>query len=316
MTEQLIREPEAVAALCARVAERIGIPADYVEKDFWVTEVLRGVVSAANENGLEIVFKGGTSLSKAFSLIHRFSEDVDMLAILPDALGDNPKTKLLKALVQGAAASTGLSPVTVPGATGSGAKRGARFHYKDQALTGGLSEGVFLEIGSRGGAMPANLMTVGSLLALHDPDTMNEFAEAQPVVVRVLSPCRTLVEKLVLLHTAHNSDDSEVARLGARHYYDVHQLLRNDSVIAELQFYGVEMLTRDVCTYSTKAGSAALGRPKGGFATSRAFTDSPHYAIVRKEYEQNVLGGLLWPTANKPSFEECLRTIKYFENQL
>jgi predicted nucleotidyltransferase component of viral defense system len=243
MTEQLIREPEAVAALSARVAERIGIPADYIEKDFWVTEVLRGVVSAANENGLEILFKGGTSLSKAFSLIHRFSEDVDMLAILPDALGDNPKTKLLKELVQGAATSTGLSPITVPGATGSGVKRGARFHYNDQELGVGLSQGVFLEIGSRGGAMPANLMTVGSLLALHEPDTMNEFAEAQPVVVRVLSPCRTLVEKLVLLHTAHNSDDSEVARLGARHYYDVHQLLRNDSVIAELQSYGVEMLT-------------------------------------------------------------------------
>lgn len=74
MTEQLVHDPAVVAALSAQVAARTGFPLSHIEKDFWVTEVLRGVVGAAN--GVEIVFKGGTSLSEAFSLIERFSEDV------------------------------------------------------------------------------------------------------------------------------------------------------------------------------------------------------------------------------------------------
>lgn len=165
MTEQLVHDPAAVGALSAQVASRTGIPLSHIEKDFWVTEVLRGVVGAANAGGIEIVFKGGTSLSKAFSLIERFSEDVDVLAILPAALGKGARDTILKSLVNGAATATGLPAVAVPSATSTGLKRGARFHYTEQSNTFGLSDGVFLEIGSRGGAMPATVMPIVSILA-------------------------------------------------------------------------------------------------------------------------------------------------------
>ncbi len=83
MMVRLVNDPDAVGVLAARVADEIGLPAEQVEKDFWVTEVLRGVTRSAGELGIEVVFKGGTSLSKAFRLIERFSEDVDVLVILP-----------------------------------------------------------------------------------------------------------------------------------------------------------------------------------------------------------------------------------------
>ncbi len=54
-----------------------------MEKDFWVTEVLRGVVGQASQEDITVIFKGGTSRSKAYRLIKCFSEDVDMLVVLP-----------------------------------------------------------------------------------------------------------------------------------------------------------------------------------------------------------------------------------------
>ena len=84
MTERLAADPAGVSVLAAQVADETGIPAAHVEKDFWVTEVLRGVVAGATAAQVVVVFKGGTSLSKAYRLIDRFSEDVDVLVVLPD----------------------------------------------------------------------------------------------------------------------------------------------------------------------------------------------------------------------------------------
>jgi hypothetical protein len=53
MTDRLVHDPDAVAALAARVADDIKLPAEQIEKDFWVTEVLRGVTRAASELGVE-----------------------------------------------------------------------------------------------------------------------------------------------------------------------------------------------------------------------------------------------------------------------
>jgi hypothetical protein len=59
-----------------------GIPAADIEKDVWVVEALRSVFRPVDR--ATVVFKGGTSLSKAYGIIERFSEDVDLL-VVPDA---------------------------------------------------------------------------------------------------------------------------------------------------------------------------------------------------------------------------------------
>lgn len=255
-------------------------------------------------------FKGGTSLSKAFSLIERFSEDVDMLVVLSPADSKGARDRILKELVAGAAEATGLDPTPVPDATSKGAKRGARFHYRPDAALGGMSSGVFLELRSRGGGLLATPLDVASLLATHAPNELADTVEIEPVTVRVLAPWRTLVEKLVLLHTAHSSDDPHVAIRGARHYYDVHQLLTRPEVLAGIHEHGIGILARDVCTYSRAADMAALDRPSGGFASSPAFDDGPHVTAARAEYDQRVLPVLLWPGASAPTFDECLAEVQ------
>jgi predicted nucleotidyltransferase component of viral defense system len=58
-----------------RAAEQFGVSEQFIEKDYYVTEILRIV---ACELGDKAMFKGGTSLSKGWNLISRFSEDIDL----------------------------------------------------------------------------------------------------------------------------------------------------------------------------------------------------------------------------------------------
>jgi hypothetical protein len=66
------------------IAHKVGLPAQIIEKDFWVTAILQAVFALPVAEHL--IFKGGTSLSKGWKLIERFSEDID-LAIDPVFLG-------------------------------------------------------------------------------------------------------------------------------------------------------------------------------------------------------------------------------------
>ena len=69
---KFIHEDKEFRALVNIVSRQTGIAAALVEKDYWVTHMLWGL----HQTGLAIWFKGGTSLSKGFGLIHRFSEDI------------------------------------------------------------------------------------------------------------------------------------------------------------------------------------------------------------------------------------------------
>ncbi len=83
-------DPDSLDALVATTADALGIDAACVEKDFWVIEVLRAatrevtvLAKDVREHPVQTIFKGGTSLSRAYGLIERFSEDVDLLVACP-----------------------------------------------------------------------------------------------------------------------------------------------------------------------------------------------------------------------------------------
>ena len=63
---------------CAQAAAQLGLPPASVEKDFWVCWILRELVNLP-EWGERLSLKGGTSLSKAWHVIERFSEDIDLV---------------------------------------------------------------------------------------------------------------------------------------------------------------------------------------------------------------------------------------------
>jgi len=76
MTEWLNLSDEERRDSITIVAEARGLPVNAIEKDWWVTVVLRAMFSTPY--GPSLLFKGGTSLSKGWNLIERFSEDIDL----------------------------------------------------------------------------------------------------------------------------------------------------------------------------------------------------------------------------------------------
>lgn len=71
-------DAETRAGLFAATAQRLGTTPRNVEKDFWVCWTLDALFNGAPASAPRLLFKGGTSLSKGFGLIRRFSEDIDV----------------------------------------------------------------------------------------------------------------------------------------------------------------------------------------------------------------------------------------------
>jgi Nucleotidyl transferase AbiEii toxin, Type IV TA system len=316
MSRLLRDELDVLEVYITRIAAATGIPAAHIEKDFWVTEVLRGVAVASQQTGCSIVFKGGTSLSKAHRLLQRFSEDVDLIAILP-AGGKTARDKTLKAFVEAASIATGIVPTVDPNSSTTGIKRTATFTYETARDTGILRPGVLMELGTRGGALPQRRLAIQSLITEH-AETVGlpiDFDEATPVSLLVLEPVRTLADKLVLLHHAATEGDDNRKTTTARHYYDVDRLLRNDQVIACLADSPMDVLAREVCEHSRSAGLPTADRPKGGFATSPAW-DPAKATIAMRAYRMTVLPNLVWPNSPTSTFEKCCQAVQNFASIL
>ena len=286
MSEQLRRNLDDLDALVARTAADRGLPAPYVEKDFWVTEVLRAatvdrVVAMPDDSTAPVtfLFKGGTSLSRVFGIVDRFSEDVDLLAVFPTGAAPNARHKVLKQVDTDVTTHLGLTKGDVGvGASTTGVKRYTTYHYPVTEYDEGLKEGVLLELGSRGGTYPAAAHGYRSMVAEYAitglgeaKDTWDEFAAFE---VNVLAPERTLLEKIAAVHDAAVRSDNATLLKHGRHFYDIDRLLNTPSVVDALDALGQDgfaELVEDINARSDDAGFSWSPRPDGGYANSPAF---------------------------------------------
>ena len=93
---KLHRDKEVFTQAILSTAEYFNIQEVFVEKDYWVTYVLKNL-SQSKYKGT-VVFKGGTSLSKAYRLINRFSEDIDLAIIQSKGASGNAIKNLIKSV--------------------------------------------------------------------------------------------------------------------------------------------------------------------------------------------------------------------------
>lgn len=244
MIRRLRDERDTLAEHLQDLQESTRLPSSQLEKDFWLTEALRGVAETADELGIPVYFKGGTSLSKVYGIIERFSEDVDVLVGLPKTgavMSANQRKRTLEQLANGAGAATGLTPVVDPAKTRKGDKRAVHLPYPEAGDHGlGMPplrpEGVMVELGRWGGSQPHQQTQLGSVLAGHADDLgLEPFEEQTPLTINVVDPVRTAVEKLLLLQTAAADPDEQRRRTVARHDYDVWCLLRHPPTSRQLQ---------------------------------------------------------------------------------
>lgn len=154
--DKYLHELDEFPDLLQIIAEETGILATLVEKDYWLMHVLYGL----QEQGFEFNLKGGTSLSKGYGAIKRFSEDIDIFIKPPATLQINPKSTSQTQIDKRREFYDQLcDQIKIPGIVSierdyefddqryyrSG---GIRLHYKSfTESVSGLKEGILLEAG-------------------------------------------------------------------------------------------------------------------------------------------------------------------------
>lgn len=235
-------------------ADRSGRPAHLLEKDVWVVWTLATLYGSAL--GEHLVFKGGTSLSKAYGVIRRFSEDVDLTydirTIAPDLVGEDddalPKNrgeerrwskevrKRLPEWVSGTAQPVIAKALAADSLAATIRVDGEKLFIDYEATTKGsgyVAPSVMLEFGARSTGEPASLRDVGCDAAGFVDGVV--FPSARP---RVMHAERTFWEKATAMHVFCLQQRLRGDRF-ARHWHDVARL--DDAGLAAAAFADREL---------------------------------------------------------------------------
>ena len=221
---------------------RMGLPAVAVEKDWWMVHTLSIIFSMTC--GTSLIFKGGTSLSKGWNLIQRFSEDIDLVldrAYLgfDGELSKGDIRRLRKASYEF------ITETFTKELNALFTKAGfMNIHIKNREVTNHdqdpliieiyypkltetdtyLKPGLLVEVGSRSLTEPFTLRTFGTIVS--ENYTEQPFADS-PITVPIVNPERTFLEKIFLLHEEFQrpQEKMRVDRL-TRHLYDIEKLMQ------------------------------------------------------------------------------------------
>ncbi|WP_118915379.1 nucleotidyl transferase AbiEii/AbiGii toxin family protein [Mycobacterium shigaense] len=308
-------DPEVFAATIVAAAEQLGVQPLAVEKDYWICEVLRGVVTAHRQ---QIVFKGGTSLEK-LRIIQRFSEDLDLL-VLGDYANLRAAKRAMEAILDTAASAIGADhrDRKSAGELGTATQKA----WLDLPLThsdhsSGLADprSILVELGQTGGPKPALQAQVESLLyrQLRATDLVGgQWDDLRPFEVTILHPGRTLIEKLLRVNNfvvdpAKRATLHGWPRIG-RQFYDIWALLGEPSVTTLLA--DTEMVS-DILASVFEVSQAYGGDhpiPDGGFAASEAFSRTGEFAKDLRREHDTAMDTLHYGT-ERPTFEEVLDRV-------
>ena len=244
--------------LFVTAAQRFGTTVQNIEKDFWVCWTLDALFHRLTADGPRLLFKGGTSLSKGYNLISRFSEDIDVTVFRADIgeaasvedLEQLSKTKRrqrldniksacqtyindtlqveLNAYAKQAMAAAGKDPAKlhiIPDPDDDD-KQSLLIYYPSIVETPGYVEPfVKIESGAKSALDPHETRTIVPYLAgdVRDGDALNV-----PGVITI-DPERTFLDKILILHGLPIFFGIHGRLYGngqmSRHYYDVHRMM-------------------------------------------------------------------------------------------
>ena len=236
-----------------QTAERMGLGLQIIEKDFWVCWALRELF-ALPDIGSMLIFKGGTSLSKAYRLIERFSEDVDV-SMDRAGLGFGDEASDPEAVISGKERrrridrlkeacrhkiDNELRPTmikTIETALGDAQdwsltvdeddpdRQTLLYSYPSslpEATGAYIRPAVKIEMGARSDHWPSDQVRIAPYVTEQFPEAF----ETTDFIVKVLAAERTFWEKATLLHAEyHRPLDKEIPLRLSRHYYDTSRLI-------------------------------------------------------------------------------------------
>ena len=217
-------------------AEHFKIPEIFIEKDYWVTYALHQLFYSDIKD--LIVFKGGTSLSKCYKVIERFSEDIDLVVSKNDCVSGNALRERLKDVTK-VIDKTILEPVpNDPNNNKKGSLRKIVYSYPKVGVKGAFGEvreTIVLEVSHLGNFEPNTIKPICTLIADYIKTTPNIELISQfgleDFEVKALSIERTFCEKIIsLVRFSYSENPLDELSQKVRHTYDLHQLLQLETI--------------------------------------------------------------------------------------
>lgn len=227
-----------------QTGEARGLPAFVVEKDWWVCTILRAIFQSQYADS--IIFKGGTSLSKAYGLIDRFSEDIDLIIdrhLLGFEVLDSKSVIKRLRRASGSFIINEFREELMLQLDQLGIDRAQyEIRYNDKVddtsdpntlevyyqsvvpmRNSYIQQRVLLEMGARSLTEPTETRSIISFIDETYPTS--SFAQ-EAFNVKVVLPIRTFIEKVLLLHEEFSKaiDKIRVDRL-TRHFYDLDKMM-------------------------------------------------------------------------------------------
>ena len=312
--------------------EEIGTLASYAEKDFWVCLILEILFNHRAPSDPRLLFKGGTSLSKVYGLINRFSEDIDITIFAGDlglevsdldSFGSKRRKRFFNEL--GAACDVYLFDSLIKtleqalleaGAAGTRVLEGddhCIFVEYPSVFDGGVAAYVKPRVIIEGGARSATIP--------HEFQAITPYIEqVGPFDLAIQNICtikaeRSFCDKLVILHALRCGYDRE-GRIpkdrnrASRHYYDV--AMMTDSDIGNEAIFDIE-LQESVRKHAERLFPARWR----GYDTACAGTFSlvPRGDLLRAlKIDYNAMKGMIF--GEVPRFETILETIARLETRI
>lgn len=340
--DKVARLPAAErAALFGESAAARGVANTIIEKDFWVCWTLRRIFALPKGETASLVFKGGTSLSKAYNAIRRFSEDIDLSFDRADlgyagerdpekeGLGRKKAEKLIDDLgVDVAAHIAGrLLPalqsafVCALGEPTNGEwslavdptdTQTVKFHYPpaftsaEYAGMSYITPRVKLELGARGDPWP----TEDKVIRPYAAEDFPTFFEDPETTVTVLSARRTFWEKVTALHAeANRPEGSPTPQYFSRHFYDIAMLLETEDGKAAAQDFDLLAQVARHKSIFFRSAWASYETAKPG--SLRLIPSEARIKDLRADYR--AMAPMMFD-ANAPAFDDILARIGQFQD--
>jgi predicted nucleotidyltransferase component of viral defense system len=312
--------------LFRETGQRMQIHESIVEKDFWVCWVL-DYLFHDNQWKDKLIFKGGTSLSKAYGAIQRFSEDVDLVldwtlleCTEEEAFRDRSGRKQTEfgvavsektvqflqsdftpVLQKELSNRLGTAVVTLQD------RQVVRIEYPRSFSTGYIRPEIILEVGPKALHEPNELVEIQPYAAEKFP---NQFKQAN-TQVRTVSAERTFWEKATILHQeAHRTAGKKLPIRYSRHYYDLYKLSKTNVLQRALER---PELLEDVAEFKMKFFRCAWAKYEDAKpGTLRLLPPEHNVKDLRKDYES--MKAMLFGTV--PRFEEIIEALGSLEEEI
>lgn len=233
----LHNDRELFEQLILRTSESLGIKAEIIEKDYYVTLFLKELVSVSPD----IIFKGGTSLSKCYHLIDRFSEDID-LNIETETKPSESRRKHLKSSIVSVIDKLGFTLTNPENVRSRMDYNRYIIDYPSVLGASYLKEMLIVETAVYQRAYPTVRKTAGSLiydfLSANGFDDFIEQYSLEPFELNVQSAERTMIDKLYALADYYLAGTTAEH---SRHIYDIYKLLSVVEINDELKKLAVSV---------------------------------------------------------------------------